>query len=97
MKQISLSITLGITKGIKNFEYSIFEDQQVDIIINPNGNLDGPVSVELIPIKINRVTHHKKVRELANKEEKENAQHNNCIGINLVCGYTPITMVDLFP
>ena len=36
-------------KGIKKIQ--IFEDQQVDIKINPNGNLVGPVSVELIPTK----------------------------------------------
>jgi len=29
----------------------IFEDQQISIEINPNGNLVGPVSLELIPIK----------------------------------------------
>ena len=36
-------------EGIKKIQ--IFEDQQVDIKINPNGNLVGPVSVELIPTK----------------------------------------------
>ena len=29
----------------------IFEDQQISIKINPNGNLLGPVSLELVPIK----------------------------------------------
>ena len=36
-------------EGVKKIQ--IFEDQQVDIKINPNGNLVGPVSVELIPTK----------------------------------------------
>ena len=45
---ISLYYTWNYT-GIKKIQ--IFEDQQVDIKINPNGNLVGPVSVELIPTK----------------------------------------------
>ena len=36
-------------EGVKKIQ--VFEDQQVDIKINPNGNLVGPVSVELIPTK----------------------------------------------
>ena len=36
-------------EGVKKIQ--VPEDQQVDIKINPNGNLVGPVSVELIPIK----------------------------------------------
>ena len=36
-------------EGVKKIQ--VFEDQQVDIKINPNGNLAGPVSVELIPTK----------------------------------------------
>ena len=36
-------------EGVKKIQN--FEDQQVDIKINPNGNLVGPVSVELIPTK----------------------------------------------
>jgi len=36
-------------EGVKKIQ--VFEDQQVNIKINPNGNLAGPVSVELIPTK----------------------------------------------
>ena len=36
-------------EGVKKIQ--VFEDQQVDIKINPNGNLVGSVSVELIPTK----------------------------------------------
>ena len=36
-------------EGVEKIQ--VFEDQQVDIKINPNGNLVGPVSVELIPTK----------------------------------------------
>ena len=36
-------------EGVKKVQ--VFEDQQVNIKINPNGNLAGPVSVELIPTK----------------------------------------------
>ena len=36
-------------EGVKKIQ--VFEDQQVDIKINHNGNLVGPVSVELIPTK----------------------------------------------
>ena len=36
-------------EGVRKIQ--VLEDQQVDIKINPNGNLTGPVSVELIPTK----------------------------------------------
>ena len=38
-------------KFLRVKKIQVFEDQQVDIKINPNGNLVGPVSVELIPTK----------------------------------------------
>ena len=45
---ISLYYTWGY-EGPKKIQ--IFEDQQILIKIDPNGNLVGPVSLELIPIK----------------------------------------------